>query len=211
MTIQSSTSERAILEAAEREFMSKGYDGAKTQSIAKTAGVTHAMLHYYFRTKENLFNQVFKEKTGIMMQSIISAFQDTKGSFIERLQKGIEAHFDFLAQNPDLPRFVINELISKPERAELLKERVKDVAGNIAGKLQKEMKELIAACEINDIKIIDLLLDIASLNLFVFIAFPIVKNFSGFFYKSDKEFLEARKKETTQIIINRLLNKQYAV
>lgn len=211
MTIQSSTSERAILEAAEREFMSKGYDGAKTQSIAKAAGVTHAMLHYYFRTKENLFNQVFKEKTGIMMQSIISAFQDNKGNFIERLQKGIEAHFDFLAQNPELPRFVINELISKPERAYLLKERVKDVASNIAGKLQKEMKELIATCEINDIKIIDLLLDIASLNLFVFIAYPIVQNFTGFFYKSDKEFLEARKKETIQIIINRLLNKQYAV
>ena len=149
-----------------------------------------------------------KEKTGIMMQSIISAFQDNKGNFIERLQKGIEAHFDFLAQNPELPRFVINELISKPEGAYLLKERVKDVASNIAGKLQKEMKELIATCEINDIKIIDLLLDIASLNLFVFIAYPIVQNFTGFFYKSDKEFLEARKKETIQIIINRCAKTQ---
>lgn len=211
MTIQSTTSERAILEAAEHEFMTKGYDGAKTQAIAKEAGVTHAMLHYYFRTKENLFDRVFKEKTGIMMQSIISAFKDSQGTFIERLQKGIEAHFDFLAKNPDLPRFVINELISKPERADMLKSRVKDVAGNIASKLNQEISELVKQCKINDIKIIDLLLDIGSLNLFVFIAYPIISNFTGFFYKSEEEFLEARKKETVRIITNRLLNKEYSL
>lgn len=211
MTVQASTSERAILEAAEREFMSKGYDGAKTQSIAQEAGVTHAMLHYYFRTKENLFNMVFKEKTGMMMQSIVSAFDDTQGTFSERLQKGIEAHFDFLAKNPDLPRFVINELISKPEKADILKERVKELTGSFAIKLGKEFNELSKACEINDIKLIDLFLDIASLNLFVFISLPIVLNFSGYFYPNKEAFLEARKQETVRIIMNRLFNKQYSL
>ena len=41
--------EQAILEAAEREFIAKGFAGARTTSIAEAAGVTHAMLHYYFR------------------------------------------------------------------------------------------------------------------------------------------------------------------
>lgn len=210
MTIQSSTSERAIMEAAEREFMSKGYDGAKTQAIAKEAGVTHAMLHYYFRTKENLFNKVYEEKTGIMLQSIISAFQDNEGTFFERLEKGIEAHFDFLAKNPDLPRFVINELISKPKRAEFMKKRIGQVAGKLSMSLQHEINGLIKTCKMNDIKIIDLLLDIASLNLFVFIAYPIVKKFTGYFYSSEKEFLEARKEETIRIILGRLRNKEYS-
>ena len=54
--------ELLILEAAEREFITKGYDGARTTSIAKEAGVTHAMLHYYFRTKEHLFEQIIDKK-----------------------------------------------------------------------------------------------------------------------------------------------------
>lgn len=50
------TKEQEILKAAEQEFLTKGYDGARTTSIAQAAGVTHAMLHYYFRTKEQLFD-----------------------------------------------------------------------------------------------------------------------------------------------------------
>ena len=52
--------EQQILEAAEREFLEKGYDGARTTSIAKAADVTHAMLHYYFRTKKHLFERIIQ-------------------------------------------------------------------------------------------------------------------------------------------------------
>ena len=50
MTETTKTKEQAILAAAEQEFLAKGFDGARTTSIAAAAGVTHAMLHYYFRT-----------------------------------------------------------------------------------------------------------------------------------------------------------------
>ena len=51
--------EQAIMEAAEKEFLDKGYTLTKTTEIARIAGVNHAMLHYYFRTKDNLFEKVF--------------------------------------------------------------------------------------------------------------------------------------------------------
>ena len=54
--------EQQILEAAEKEFLEKGYNGARTTSIAKAADVTHAMLHYYFRTKEQLFERFIDKK-----------------------------------------------------------------------------------------------------------------------------------------------------
>ena len=54
--------EQAILQTAETEFLDKGFALAKTTEIAKQAGVTHAMLHYYYRTKEKLFERVFQEK-----------------------------------------------------------------------------------------------------------------------------------------------------
>ena len=61
--------ESEILKAAEQEFMLKGFDGAKTTSIAHAAGVTHAMLHYYFRTKEQLFERILTEKVQLMSGS----------------------------------------------------------------------------------------------------------------------------------------------
>lgn len=62
MTKPARNKEQAILEAAEQEFLNKGFAGARTTSIAEAAGVTHAMLHYYFRTKEQLFERILDEK-----------------------------------------------------------------------------------------------------------------------------------------------------
>ena len=71
MTEQTQNKEQAILEAAEREFLAKGFDGARTISIARAAGVTHAMLHYYFRTKENIFERILDEKMRLMGELVM--------------------------------------------------------------------------------------------------------------------------------------------
>ena len=74
MTKPAKNKEQTILEAAEREFLNKGFAGARTTSIAEAAGVTHAMLHYYFRTKEQLFERILDEKMRLMSQSVLTAF-----------------------------------------------------------------------------------------------------------------------------------------
>ena len=74
--------EQAILEAAEREFIAKGFAGARTTSIAEAAGVTHAMLHYYFRTKEQLFERILDEKMRLMGESVLAAFGDPALPFL---------------------------------------------------------------------------------------------------------------------------------
>ena len=66
------TKEQLILAAAEHEFLTKGYDSARTTSIAQAAGVTHAMLHYYFRTKEQLFERIVDEKYKLMSHSMLT-------------------------------------------------------------------------------------------------------------------------------------------
>lgn len=62
MAPKETTTEQLILEAAEAEFLEKGYGKARTTEIARRAGVNHSMLHYYFRTKENLFEVMFQKK-----------------------------------------------------------------------------------------------------------------------------------------------------
>ena len=116
--------EQQILAVAEQEFLTRGYDGARTTSIAQAAGVTHAMLHYYFRTKEQLFKRIVDEKFETMSHSMFAIMGDPSLPIVERIKGGIEAHFDFVAQNPLLPRFVINEIISRPERYDVLNKRV---------------------------------------------------------------------------------------
>ena len=132
--------EQAILEAAEREFIVKGFAGARTTSIAEAAGVTHAMLHYYFRTKEQLFERILDEKMRLMGESVLAAFGQPGLPLAERLRDGIERHFDFIMANPDMPRFIVNEVFSRPERYETMQARIREIAGVL-------MCDILYACQ----------------------------------------------------------------
>ena len=119
-TVKTDTESR-ILQAAEEEFLLKGLEGARTTAIAERAGVTHAMLHYYFRTKNMLFERIIEEKmrnAGNIMQAV---FVLGDMPLMERVKRGVEQHFDFIAANPNLPRFVIQEIYSHPERHEIMR------------------------------------------------------------------------------------------
>lgn len=203
--IKNQSCDLRILQAAEEVFMAHGYEGAKTTAIATKAGVTHAMLHYYYRTKENLFNKVFENKIDIMAKSIFNSFKNDDLPLIERIKVGIETHFDLLAANPDLPRFVVNELISKPERRKIIEQRIGKIVEIIFAQLQKEFDTYINRGIIRPIDVIDLIVTIASLNVFVFISFPLLRSFAVTPYGSEAKFLEARKKENVEIIMSRIL------
>ncbi|MCD8262058.1 MAG: TetR/AcrR family transcriptional regulator [Bacteroides sp.] len=74
MAAKEANTEQLLLEAAETEFLEKGYGKARTTEIAKRAGVNHAMLHYYFRTKEHLFEIVFRKKAALMSEVLSFSF-----------------------------------------------------------------------------------------------------------------------------------------
>jgi AcrR family transcriptional regulator len=204
MTAEDKNKEQAILEAAEHEFLEKGFEASKTTRIAANAGVTHAMLHYYYRTKENLFDMVFDKKIRLLKNSLSFLFKNPELSFLERVEIAIEAHFDFLAENPQLPRFVINELIYKPERREIIIAVIKKESGLLLEQLQMEIDKEVERGIIHPIKSTVLLLDIASLNVFMFAVMPIIRSFGMDSNMSEKEFLEMRKKENVELIMKRL-------
>ena len=108
MEIEAKNTEQIILEAAEKLFLDKGYAATKTTEIAQEAGINHAMLHYYFRTKENLFNKIFENKVQYFLSSFTSAFnQDLP--FLEKIKLSVENHFDFIGTNPKIPMFIMRE------------------------------------------------------------------------------------------------------
>ena len=196
--------ESEILAAAEQEFIAKGYDGARTTSIAQTAGVTHAMLHYYFRTKEQLFERIVDEKFRVMSQSMLAVFGDPNLPILERIKGGIEAHFDYIAANPELPRFVINEIITRPERYELLHRHVGVIVSNIYDNLQREIDAAAERKEIERLDIRMLFISIMSLNIFTFVAYPFMRPIMGALMADRNKFLEERKRENIETIMRRI-------
>lgn len=200
----SQDTETRILQAAEKEFFEKGYIGARTTSIAEAAGVTHTMLHYYFRTKDKLFEQIVSKKINMLGDIILSAIGDNNLPLEDRIRQGVERHFDFISANRDLPRFIVNEVFSHPERIEILKTSIQNIVNDLLNNLQQEIDEYAAKglCQQADARM--LLIDIVSLNVFPFMAVPIVKEAIGYSYKSYDEFLTLRKKENVETVLRKL-------
>lgn len=200
----SQDTESRILQAAEKEFFEKGYAGARTVSIAEAAGVTHAMLHYYFRTKDKLFERIVSDKMTLLGNIVLSAIGDESQPLEERIRQGVERHFDFISANRDLPRFIVNEVFSHPERIEILKTSIQNIVNDLLNNLQQEIDEYAAKglCQQADARMI--LIDIVSLNVFPFMAAPIVKEAIGYSYKSYDEFLTLRKKENVETVLRKL-------
>ncbi len=203
-TQEKQSKENEILAAAEQEFLTKGYDGARTTSIAKAAGVTHAMLHYYFRTKEQLFERIVDEKFATMSQSMFAIMGDPKLPILERIKGGIEAHFDFVAKNPLLPRFIINEIVTRPERYEVLYKRVKIVIDGVYKSLQSEIDRAADQGDVERIDVRMLFISIMSMNVFTFVAYPFMEPILGELMADREQFLAARKAENVETIMRRI-------
>ena len=115
MKTSEQNTEQVILEAAEAEFLEKGYDGAKMLSIARRAGVAHSMLHYYYRSKENLFQAVMLRKTREIVPLFRGIFEQGL-SFEETLNRLREARDRYLlSQVSQMPYFLLSEMLLKPE------------------------------------------------------------------------------------------------
>lgn len=198
-----STEER-ILEAAVQEFMTKGYAGARTTAIAEAAGVTHAMLHYYFRTKDKLFDRIIESKIGTLRDIMLASLGDPTIPLFDKIKSTIENHQDFIAANPELPRFMINEVLNRPDRMPKVIERLKHHTPLVVLSLQRQIDEYADRGLCRRVDAGMLMLDIVSLNIFPFSATPMVNALLDGMMEDREAFVEARKKENLETIMRKL-------
>lgn len=196
------TTEEKILIAAEREFMDKGYAGARTTSIAAAAGVTHAMLHYYFRTKEKLFQQILADKVKYLKGMMLTNLLHEDRPVLEKVKGAIETHLDFLAANPDLPRFMLSILYGHPELSDFFKKKVNEEE-DVIEIFQHQIDRSAERGECRKLDARMLLLDIMSLNVFSFIATPLINGVLGGI-RIDEYFIEERKRNNVEMIMQKL-------
>jgi len=111
-----SSTEEKIREAARVVFMKKGFAATRTRDIAEEAGINLALLNYYFRSKEKLFELVMFEKFQKFFGIIVSVAHDSSLSLDKKVELFVNNYIDLLTENPDLPIFVLSEIRDKPER-----------------------------------------------------------------------------------------------
>ena len=198
------STEQIILEAAEAEFLEKGYGNAKTVAIAKRADVSHSMLHYYFRTKEQLFQKVFKEKVQTLTQ-VFSVVFEQNTDFMETLRLVIETQFKFMTQNPQLPMFVFREILSNKENREWAIKTLFPHLFPFISAIEKMLYTEISKGTVRPISIQNLLMNILSINISVFIALPVLQEvFSETTNTAITDLLNERRESNVQFILNAL-------
>lgn len=198
--------EQEILLAAEKLFAEKGFKGATTSLIAAEAGVTHAMLHYYFRTKEQIFLKVcdsYMEEVRSELRPIMEpAVYD-----VGLIKTVTEICFDFFSSHSGQMSLFLE--VAK-ERPELLEEYVAELGRYMGGAITAHQERTEAAVregKINDISFSDLLLDIVSVCASPFFFEPVVDNIMKMDAARKKEFLESRKREAVELIANRIVRR----
>ncbi len=203
MTVHITPTEQAILKAAEEEFMLKGYGGARTAAIAQRAGVTHAMLHYYFRTKESLFDRILQEKIELLTSQFISLFTlDSSLPVTERIHQAISRHFDILIDNPHLPGFILAEMRNNPQLLEGWFGRLHNIFVPLVIGLQCELDQAAEQGLICSVDAAMLFMDALALNVASIACADVLCKV----YMLDRDdYLARRKQENLMVIKKRLM------
>jgi TetR/AcrR family transcriptional regulator len=192
-----STEER-ILIAGRKVFLKKGMDGARMQDIADEAGINKALLHYYFRSKEKLFETIFMQVAAEFIPRI-GRILEAEVSLFEKIEMFCSEYINQIIQTPYVPIFVLNEINRQPKA--FLQKVIMEKNLPIQAFL-KQVEREIKAGTIKPVQPAEILLNTVSLCLFPFVARPMVQLITGMDTAGFNAMMEKRKKEVPRLIID---------
>ena len=190
--------EQRILESARHIFHIKGFEGTKMQEIADEAKINKAMLHYYYRSKDKLFEAVFSEAALDFFPKVLQLLENESPVF-EKIKIFVHGYIDVVLTNPCVPGFIISELNQNPER---LKKFFSKKQIRPPEKFVNQIIEAVRKKEIIQTDPMQLMLNMISLCLFPIIARPVIETIFNIPGNKYQQFMELRKKEVTNFIIN---------
>lgn len=193
-----SNTEQQILDAAKNVFQTKGMDGARMQEIADVAGINKAMLHYYYKSKQLLFEAVFKNAFSLLAPELNNILNDNS-SIEEKVKNFTSNYISFIIKHPYLPNFIIQELNRNPDF--ILKIQKNSMLLNI-DKFKQQVALEVSQGILRPTKGDHLFINILALNIFPFVAKPLIKAFTKEDDKGFKELMEQRKIEVSEFIIH---------
>ena len=193
------TTEQRILSAAKKVFIHKGMAGARMQDIADEAGINKALVHYYFRNKDKLFDVIFTE-AALKLFPRINIIFDSDANLFEKIRRFVEEYITVMSENPYLPMFVLNEINKDPET--FLSHMKQKFGFPRPEKFLQQIEKEIKKGTIKKISPLQLLLNLLSLCIFPFMVKPMFQLHIGVSEAQFKALMEQRKKELPEFIID---------
>ncbi len=196
------STEEKILEAAKEVFMKYGLYGARMQDIADTAKINKALLHYYFRSKEKLFDKVFEGALSKYFE-VMDVFANSTLPIKKRLFLYIDGIIDFYSEYPQMSMFLIKEIGNNPE---LLKQKIQIAKKNKTHRLVQVLEEGMKSGEIKKVDATMFMINLQSLCSFPFIATPMFRHSLKAHGKDwDKDFSNDKLKKSIKTFIENSL------
>lgn len=201
MNTHKDNTEEKIVEAAKTVFIKKGMDGARMQEIADEAGINKALLHYYFRSKEKLFDAIFERVIRMAFPKISQIiFSDLH--FRMKVETAIDTYLDLLLKHPYLPAFILKEI---NRDASLFINLIKKL-GFDPQPVLKVISDAMDRGEIVRMKPEHLMINVISLSVFPFAARPLISYVAfGGDEKAMKAFLEERRQVVKEFVIRAII------
>lgn len=193
------TTEEKILEAARKVFLRKGMTGARMQEIADEAGINKALLHYYFRNKEMLFDTIFRQAAQKLFPKLNIIFESDMPLF-QKIETFIAAYIDVMLENPYLPMFVLGEINQNPEM--FYKKMRGELSFPKPDKFLAQIDKEVRKGAIKKISPLQLLMNLIAGTIFPFMAKPLFQLHIGLDELQFRQFMLQRKTEYAKFIID---------
>ena len=187
--IDVSTEER-IKQAARIIFQKNGLAASRTRDIAEVADVNLALLNYYFRSKENLFEIIMLETIGDFANKLIEVLNDTSTSFEYKVEQIVSHYLEMFTEQPQIPLFILNEIRNHPDML-LDKMPIYKIFDNLS--FYAQFQEIVSLGEVKVNRIIHYMINLLSLTIFPIIAQPMIKVMAGIDDVQFKEIMQERK------------------
>jgi AcrR family transcriptional regulator len=195
------STEEKIMQAAQKLFTQNGFAATRTRDIAKEAGINLALLNYYFRSKEKLFDIVMIDNFRQFIKGISIHLLDNANTIEEKIQRIVTAYIDFLNNHPDLPIFIINEIRGNTSR---ITQQINEEVAPLRAHMFRQLREAGRQGKITPIDPFHFIANLIGLTVFPFIGRPILQRVTGVSDQQFRAFMEERK-QLVPIWINAIL------
>ncbi len=185
------STEEKIKIAARSVFHKKGYAATRTRDIAEEAGINLALLNYYFRSKEKLFDIIMTETMQGFLTSVMFILNDEKTSFEKKIDIIVVNYIDLLIEEPDIPLFVLSELRANPEE---LISRISNKKVLMKSIFIMQFQQKIKEGKIAPIHPLHFIMNMLGMVVFPFVGSPMLKSIGDLKPKDFDELMQQRKK-----------------
>src|SRR6185436_18377274 len=200
--------EQRILDAAHAVFVRRGTAGTRMQEVAAEAGVNQALLHYYFRNKEQLAQAAFERAAKGFMPAVVGVIA-SGGDLEDKVRRIVDLELEHLARAPYLPGYIIGEVTHHPERAAQLIAAVtglapQELGPRVLGALRRQIEQRVEAGKMRPIAPESFIVNLMALCIFPFAVRPMIQAMLGLDDRRFGQFITRRRRDLPAFFLGAL-------